>query len=371
MKNKFYSYVVMMVTVLLMVACNLIGQSSLPIPTSTSRPQITISSPTAGTIVEPGREIKVQSTSVDPEGVERVELLVNGALTRVDTNANSDSGSLPFIVAQPWIPQKEGFYVIQVRSYDTTETMSESEPLTLEVAQSAALLTLPTPTYSPTPTTSPTSAEQNPVETPTPLHKFPTQTPTATPIILDLPTPTATPTVGNFQPTGHEPEGRFRDIWQIVGGGAGRLGYPIDSKIQTSDFAKQRFQYGELYWWNNPNGPDYMWAIDTYEATVQNGKTWNMYTPSWPENEVEVFNCIEATANGDKGPTNGFGKLWCERFELQVRLGNPVELIRGSAGNPPFGELLNFQGGTMLYDPIHKDLFVLFNQGDWQRYHFD
>lgn len=370
--KQIYQWVIMIGLLVTLLACSLLGLTNTPTAISQSGPLITISNPTAGSQLEVGQEIKVQSTSVDPDGVARVELFINDELERVDANANPQMTNAPFIVAQPWVPRERGFYVVQIKSYDTADNVSQSAPLTLEVVETTAIIEdTPTPTAT-SPAASPTPSPTG-VDTPTPVGQFePTETPTVTPtpIILNLPSPTPTPTVGNFPDTGLEPQGRFKDIWEIVPGGKTRLGYPTEPQINGRNFAKQRFERGEMFWWDNADGPDYIWVIDTYAADVNSGTTWNRYEESWPADEVDFYNCHEALANGKIGPVRGFGKLWCERFELQVRLGNPVEYEIGSAGTPPFSEVQFFQGGVMLYDPLNNDLLVLFNQGDWQRFSF-
>jgi len=53
---------------------------------------------------------------------------------------------------------------------------------------------------------------------------------------------------------------------------------------------------------------------------------------------------------------------------LQTRLGNPRDYEGGSSGNPPFAHVQFFQGGVMIYNPLNAEVFVLFDQGDWQRF---
>jgi len=376
MKKQAQFYIVAFVILSLSnLACSLLQQVTAHATVTNSKPIITISSPVSGAQLSPGSEIKVQSTSIDPDGIARVELFVNGELERVDTNASITKNNAPYIVAQPWLPRKTGFYVIQVRSYDTIDTMGESAALTVEMIEVAPNTATPTPTNTSTPTATP-SPLPPPPPTPTAVSSIPTltktpkPTKTPTPIVLNLPSPTTTPTVGVFSDTGLRPVGRFEEIWEIVPGGKERLGYPTKAEISDRNFAKQRFERGQMYWWDSADGP-HVWAIDSYAANdVNRGTTWNLYTESWPSEEVEFYNCIEALANGTKGPVRGLGKLWCVHPELQVRLGNPVEFEVGSAGNPPFLRVQFFQGGLMIYDPSSSELWVLFNQGDWQRFKF-
>lgn len=353
---------------LTLIACSTLISDPFSVATSTTTPKITISTPKEADTLQVRTETKIQSTSVDSDGIAKVELFVNNELVRVDANPSPQNGGTPYIVAQPWTPRVSGFYVIQVRSYDSTGAIGESQQLTIEVVENLVTVPTPTPqTATPTPTNTPTPELNLAASTPTPLKRFPTPTPSETPIVLNLPSPTPTPTVGRFDPTGFEPQNRFRNAWEIVGGARGRLGYPLTNEVEYRDFAKQRFERGEMFWWDTAEGPDFFWVIDSYTTDVNSGRTWNSYSPSWPEGAVEYYNCHEALVNGEIGPRYGFGKLWCDRLELQVRLGNPVEWERGSAGNPPLGELQFFQGGLMLYDPGSNDLIVMFSQGDWLR----
>ena len=351
------------------LACNSFWPDETPVVSSTP-PEVSISSPTVGDLVIPKQETTIQSTSVDTERIAKVELYINGALERIDANTNS-TNSGPFIVAQPWTPPVKGFYVIQVKSYDSTGAVGESEPLTLEVTE-IQLVPQSTPTPFPMPLVASTEIPTLPptptiVKRPT-LTVEPTETgtPTATwPPGLVLPTPSATPTLGQFEDTGLRPEGHFADLWENA---KLRLGYPLDVEYNDRTFATQRFERGDMFWLENPGEIPYIWAIDGQIIDVHGGATWNVYQEDWAPDEVEFYNCFAATANGEIGPRYGFGKLWCDHQELIVRLGQPVEYEVGNHGEPPFARVQFFQGGVMLYNPLSKDTFMLFNQGDWLRF---
>ncbi len=368
MKNIPYRLIIMM-TVLsfLLISCSLLGNTNQPMAVST--PMMTLSNPVAGAKLAVGREVKIQSTSIAPEGIAKVELLINGELVRVDGNANPQS-NLPFIVAQPWTPQASGSYIIQVKSYNLKNGANQAS-LTVEVVAITSDEKGITPTPQP-PTVTPIPLADSmvlPQSSPT-GSPVPTQSSTATqtPIILKLPLPTATPTVGHFKDTGLRPEGRFKDIWEVVDGGKGRLGYPTAAEIIDRNFAKQRFQQGEMYWWDNPAGTAYIWVVNSYTENTNNGLSWNRYPDSWASKDA--YSCQEARVNGDNGPVRGFGKLWCDHLELQAQLGLPIERESGSGGNPPYSQVQFYQGGVMFYDPIHQNVLVLFNQGDWQRFRY-
>ena len=200
-----------------------------------------------------------------------------------------------------------------------------------------------------------------PLDRPRPAPHLPTPTPAP-----PTSTPTATPTPGVYAPTGLEPEGRFAEIWEELGGGESRLGHPTQAEITDRDFAKQYFENGVMYWWDNPDEPDYIWVIDSPAEDLRSGPSSNRYLDEWDGDE-EV-SCDAARENEGKGPLRGFGWLWCQRPELQTRLGNPVEPEAGSGGAPPFGRVLTFHGGVMLVNPLNSEVYVLFAQGDWQRF---
>jgi hypothetical protein len=362
LQRAFASLLILAVTSL---ACSVPGFG--PAPQSDNRPSVAISSPAANTERELGQQIEITSVSVDPNSaIVRVELEVDGQVVWVDANANPQDGE-PFIVAQPWTPDASGSYTVLVRAFNRDNTPGESGPLTMQVIapqteviatqatqETAALASAATATPLPTATSGP------PTITPSPTVALPTATPTVTP------TPTATPAPQKFSPTGLQPEGRFYDIWLELGAGDSRLGYPVAAEIADRDYARQRFKNGLMFWWDNPENPDYIWVIDSPADDLRSGTTSNLYPDIWESDAGEV-SCPEAE---DGGPIRGFGKVWCDHPELHSRLGKPTEAERGSGGNPPQADVQFFQGGVMIYSPSGSEVFVLFAQGDWQRFDY-
>lgn len=143
MKPLSYGWILLSLIGIILPGCSL--QESPPSTSSASRPVVSLSSPVAGEPLEAGQEIKVQSTSVDPAGIARVELLVNGEAVWVDANAQPQPNA-PFIVAQPWQPQTPGRYIVQARAYTVDNTPGESPPLSVEVVSAIAEVTPATPT---------------------------------------------------------------------------------------------------------------------------------------------------------------------------------------------------------------------------------
>ena len=344
--------------------CALGGDSNTPTAViESSRPVVTLSHPTGNEPLDAQAEINVQSTSVDVAGIARVELLIDGQVIWRDANPQPEPNT-PYIVLQPWKPDTPGSYVLQVRAYTPAGVVGETEPVVIRVQEAAAAAVVPTQTPTSIPPTDPPQPEPTPTAPATATPMRPTNTPaaTATPRF----TPTATPTPGRFRPTGFEPDGRFAEIWQSLGAGRSRLGYPTEPPVDDRDYARQYFEKGLMYWWDSPADEDVIWVIDTPADDLNSGKTSNRYIDSWDGGE-EVT-CQAALANGNLGPLRGFGKQWCDRPELQSRLGNPISPEAGSSGSPPYGQVQFFQGGVMLMNPINQEIYVIFDQGDWQRF---
>jgi len=346
------------------LACAFPGLNRNQPAATESAPLVTISSPVAGQKLEMGQAVDVLSTSVDAAGVVRTELLVDGQVVWVDANADPQPDT-PFIVAQPWTPEVPGTYIIQVNAYNTDNSVGTSESLTIEVvAVSAATVgeASPTPGETDVPvilSTQATDFVPTPAETPTGTNS-PPDTPTRPSV-----TPTDTPRSQAFASTGFEPEGRFNEIWLELGAGNSRLGYPIGPEIVDRNYARQHFENGLMFWWDNPEDPDDIWVMDSPTAAFAGGATSNRYADTWLGGDE--YPCPESR-NG--GPVRGFGKLWCDRPELQRRLGHPSGPELGSGGRPPYAHVQFFQGGVMLYNPLDTEVYVLFVQGDWRRFDY-
>jgi hypothetical protein len=64
---------------------------------------------------------------------------------------------------------------------------------------------------------------------------------------------------------------------------------------------------------------------------------------------------------------SGFGKLWCDTPDVNQALGNATEAEQGTGDSPHFGIVQVFQGGLMLYSPLDMLVWVLYDEGGWQR----
>jgi hypothetical protein len=244
----------------------------------------------------------------------------------------------------------------------TGTTESKAAQTAMGVVQ--AIPTTVTPTNTPTDTpTGTATATATPTGTPTP-----TDTPTATAIPSGTPTPTNTPTATptatpRFPPTQYKVGDYFEDIWQEeLGAGESDLGYPEDREI-SSNIVVQNFEKGIMYWWENPNGPNYIWVLPASTPVRRGGTHWYGYDDNWKEVKgLDDFSCEAARDGG--GPIRGFGKVWCDhRSEWQTDLGSGEPEQGSSDGRVQF-----FQGGVMLYNPLDAEVYVLFDQEEWKRF---
>ncbi|MEM7030672.1 MAG: hypothetical protein AAF629_13990, partial [Chloroflexota bacterium] len=255
---------------------------------------------------------------------------------------------------------------VQVRGYNTANIQGESQTITITVvdrlpAADAQIAATPTKESEPAPIAADTPIA-TPTSTPT-ASVAPTASPTPSPTLEPEPAPIVAAT---FPPTNFRPEGRFKTIWESIGGGTSIIGYPTGPQIDNRDFAKQYFVGGVMYWWNNPAGDNLVWVISVTDGSFQKGVQWHQFTDTWQGDGDH--SCEETRKNGNRGPIRGFGKVWCEQQVVSSQLGDPVEEERGSGGNPPFSVVQFYQGGVMLYNPLNSEIFVLFHSGEWQQF---
>lgn len=90
-----------------------------------ARPTVVIAAPASGTDHAFGQDIAVQSLSSDPQGIQQVELLVDGAVVR--TNVSPMSGSTPqFQLVQTWNANQLGNHVLKVRATNARGQAAEA-----------------------------------------------------------------------------------------------------------------------------------------------------------------------------------------------------------------------------------------------------
>jgi hypothetical protein len=233
-----------------------------------------------------------------------------------------------------------------------------------------------TPSGTPTPTDSPTAAA-TPSGTPTPTDTPTTAaTPSGTPTPTDTPTATLTATPC-LAPTEYKTGDYFECIRQELGVDEIRLGDPKREE-DPRDFSVQKFEDGVMYWWDNPEDPDYIWVLVGSPPDSRGGTRWDSYEDDWKGGDPE-YTCDEARVR--EGPKRGFGKVWCEQNLLRNGLGackpeqnSACTQEQGSTGRSAcFARVQFFQGGVMLHNPVDEEVYVLFGQKDqkeWRKLKF-
>ena len=358
-------------------------------------PTVLVSNPTPGQTVTANQQLLITSISTDPDGIQRVELWADGALARVDVNPDVAS---PYVVAQPWQSDKAGSHVFIVKAFDAPGNEGVSQPVVI-TAENAARATPVAPTPAsptvvvPPPTTIPrlpTPSSTPPLAASTPAPPAPTLTPVApTPVRVCTPpacragevfycpdacpggcgtqcaTPTPTPTRLVSRPTGIETHPILEPIWakpeirDVVG-------YPIAPASDNRPYARQYFERGYMYWWNQPDAPGLIWVAQMPDEGAMTGFGWiGPFEDSWDGGDP--FSCDAARSN-TYGPRSGFGRLWCQHPEIAQTLGAAREPERGTGVSADYGVVQIFQGGTMLYSPLDREVWLLISGGAWQRY---
>jgi hypothetical protein len=376
-------------------ACS-IGRGATPAP---GGPSVTITNPQAGQTGTVGEPLLVNSTSVDTDGVQRIELWIDDRLLRVDSNPDLNS---PYIVSQSWQSDLPGTHVIVVKAFDTHDAEGASQPITVnletqtqltsELAQaggasptaSTVASTSMSPTPAATPTRTPTSSRpQTSTSTLTP------QAPTDTPVVMCTPPPckadevyhcpdtcpggcgtqcaTPTPTLEppDYKPTGIEAHDIFQSVWEQPEVRL-YLGYPIQAASDDRRYARQYFDRGYLYWWDKPDERGQIWVIEIPQPTARQGSHWSgPYEDIWDEGDP--YSCNAARGNPD-GPIRGFGRLWCDHPEIAEGIGAARGSEQGTGNTTNYGVVQLFQGGVMLFSSLDREVWVLFNEGGWKRF---
>ncbi|GIK41730.1 MAG: hypothetical protein BroJett011_55630 [Chloroflexota bacterium] len=130
-----------------------VQSTSTSTTTIQSIPSVVIVSPVADQAFTFGELIPVVSKSADPQGITRLDLMVNGKLLARISNMNPQTNRTR-TASQVWLPDIAGSHVLQVIAYNAAGVTGESELVFVQVQPAA-----PTPTpvpASPTPTATPT-----------------------------------------------------------------------------------------------------------------------------------------------------------------------------------------------------------------------
>jgi len=191
-----------------------------------------------------------------------------------------------------------------------------------------------------------------------------------------------TPPVDASRDTGLRPEGRYATIWDDLGGGDGRLGYPLAERIPDTVCAWQPFTGGTMLWLEQRSFAEScvefcdrprIFSIDGFDGVATAGDPYYRHPDDWSE-AIDPFACEEANRTeapvlgGTKplGPVRGFGKVWCENDVVRTAMGAATEPELGGPGFERCSSQL-FQGGLVVHNPNESSYWVLFEDGDWQR----
>jgi serine/threonine protein kinase len=134
----------------------------------------------------------------------------------------------------------------------------------------------------------------------------------------------------------------------------------LEKTYPRSNYSRQYFEGGMMYWWDNLEGQDVIFVI--YEAgQTDQGDDWSRYEDTWtPAEPVFPSNCPEA--KDPNGPMQGFGKLWCYNSSVKPAMGLPLE--------PDFAKndamLEQYTNGLAFSVPVDSQVWVLLNDGTWQ-----
>lgn len=98
------------------------------------KPTVSILSPGDGATLRINQAVMVQSVSVSRQGIDRVELWVNGE--RKDTKTAQSPRS--FTAIQSWTPRIEGTYRLELRAFDTQSQQNNLAIVSVSVLSSSA-----------------------------------------------------------------------------------------------------------------------------------------------------------------------------------------------------------------------------------------
>ena len=168
-----------------LLACDLSSITDLTGgPSQPSKPIISVNAPTSGAEFQVGQQVNVLSSASDANGINRVELYVDGTLYRTDPSPNPSPNALVSI-SQAWTAEVPGTHTLSVVAVNLDGVESAPWAVTVRVVGEAtgpsvspttegAPPPVPTATYTVTPTQ--TTAPPPPAATAT----VPPPTPTAT-----------------------------------------------------------------------------------------------------------------------------------------------------------------------------------------------
>jgi hypothetical protein len=158
------------------------------------------------------------------------------------------------------------------------------------------------------------------------------------------------------------PIGRLGHVWRAsFDGPGGQLGFAVEAERETWS-AWQPFERGLMFWQDNADQD--LIIVLFYGADHERG-SWQRFTDAWREGDPEQVGYTPPT--GLLEPVRGFGRVWRE------------ELDGGPAGSAALGWAIvpeqgfaglwqSFERGLMLWNPVDEKLYVLLDDGSWQRF---
>ena len=230
----------------------------------------------------------------------------------------------------------------------------------------------PSATLAPIATHVPPSATPEPPSAtaapPTATHAVPSATPSPFPpptATLPPPPPTGVPTIaaGSPTPTGTpsatadcrwEPQSTFERVYRASYALRNTLGCPTGPEAAVTPAAVQSFQGGWMFW-----DGDHL-RVYVFDSTAM---TWTSYADTWREGDPESGSATPPA--GLYEPIRGFGKVWREHADLQIR--------RGWATAPDTGvpaAMQTFEGGGVMLRTDAALVRVLYGAGGgaWEQY---
>lgn len=142
-----------------------------------------------------------------------------------------------------------------------------------------------------------------------------------------------------------------------------RLGERLN-RYARQPYSRQFFTNGLMYWWDNPDAPTNSIIVVYGNTQADSGDKWSRHSDTWDlgDTDTPVADCPETA--GEVGPRMGFGKLWCYSPEIKQALGDPLASEDG--GIDAVIEI--FRDGTIFSSPVDDQIWVLFDDGSWQRF---
>lgn len=237
MHSKFIRAILLLIILASMgvLACDVSTVTNLVGLSAPTKPQVTILSPTNNAQFNEGDEIQVQSTSTDPKGIVRVELLVDGVTVATDVSPVPQGQTL-FNLIQRW-KATPGQHTIGVRAYSASGVASDPALVTIVVVPAVVQ------------PTSPPTLVQPPFGT-TPTLPRPTMTAPST-----IPTATRAPTRPPASPTISAPPGV----------------YATAIRVEPKDPKRGQFVKFVVTFLNTTTMPQaYRWRIRIFEPDKRN-----------------------------------------------------------------------------------------------------